>query len=225
MFALPGERLAPERDTSRASIRYDVAFRISAVDRARGTILRLDTLRTFAARDAVRTGAYLTGYVELAAPRGDFEVRVAVFRPGGEAGSVAAQSGVQVAAGPGLFLSDIVLGSERAGLRWENRGSPFLLNALDAYRAGSEAPLYYEMHGLVPGRSYGTTIALRRVNEPETRAVRLLFAETADAETMQMRRTMGLEGLRRGQYRLTVTVVDAETGATAVRERVISVTD
>lgn len=227
VFAVPGARLtpAPRRD-GQPGVQYELAIRVAAVDRARATIVTLDTVRTFVARDTLRGAAHLSGLLEMDVPAGDFDVRVAVFRPGGSAGSAVAAPGVHLSGATSTHaLSDIVLGAESSALRWANRGNPVLLNALNAYAVGSAAPLYYEMYGLVPGRSYGTTIALRRVGQREDRGVRLLFAETADATSMQIRRTMGLEGLSPGQYRLTVTVVDAETGAQASRERTINVVD
>jgi hypothetical protein len=81
------------------------------------------------------------------------------------------------------------------------------------------------MHGLAPGRTYRTTISLTRAGQRADRGVRLLFTETADAPSMRVRRTMGLENLQRGQYRLVVTVQETGSGTEATRERMVNVVD
>ena len=224
VFAVPGSRLAPEpRTDGGAGVSYRLALRVSAVDRASGVYRTIDTVRTFVAADTLRASDHLAGLLELPVPEGHYDVRVALYRPEMTRGSTVMRAGVPVGAGGGLSLSDIVLGAEAGGLRWDNRGDPVRLNPLDAYAAGGAAPLYYEMHGLIPGRTYRTTISLTRAGQRADRGVRLLFTETADAASMPMRRTMGLENLRRGQYRLVVTVQETGSSASATRERIVNV--
>ncbi len=223
VFAVPAARLVPEPEDGAPGVTYRLGLRISAVDRSSGEHHVIDTVRTFAAADTLRAPAHLAGFMELAVDAGRHDVRVAVFRPGMTRGSTVMRAGVQVGPRAGLSLSDIVLGAESGGLQWDNRGDPVRLNPLDAYGTGGAAPLHYEMHGLVPGRTYRTTISLSRAGQRPDRGVRLLFTETADASSMPIRRTMGLEDLRRGQYRLVVTVEESGTGASATRERVVSV--
>lgn len=223
VFAIPGERLTPQPlDDGR--VRYRIGLRISAVDRTHNVIRGLDTLRAFVARDTLPAGAWLSGLVELPAPAGAYDVRVAVEEAGGEAGSTALLRGVALGAPRGtLALSDLVLGRNTGGLRWENLGDPVMLNALNAYMPGDEAPVYYEASGLVPGRSYQTTLAVRPADDEEGRGVSLLFAERAERTTMHIRRTIGLEGLAEGRYRLRVTLEDRETGERSSRERLINI--
>src|SRR5690606_21691851 len=111
-------------------------------------------------------GAWLSGLVELPAPAGAYDVRVAVEEAGGKAGSTALLRGVALGAPRGtLALSDLVLGRTTGGLRWDNLGDPVMLNALNAYMPGDEAPVYYEASGLVPGRSYQTTLSVRPADD------------------------------------------------------------
>jgi len=224
VFAVPGSGLVPEpRAEGDAGVTYRLGVRISAVDRSTGIFRRIDTVRTFAVPDTLRGRTHLAGLMELPVPAGRFDVRVAVFRPGLARGSIVMRPAVEVG-GPGaLALTDIVLGAEAGGIEWNNRGEPVRLNALDAYAAGGAAPLYYEMHGLVPGRTYRTTVSLTRSGQRPDRGTRLLFSETAEARSMRVRRTMGLDDLRRGQYRLVVTVEEEGTGATVSRERMVNV--
>ena len=121
-------------------------------------------------------------------------------------------------------MSDLVLGRERGGLRWDNRGDAVLVNALNAYGVGDVAPVYYEAYGLRPGRAYETTLSVRRADDEDARGVSLVFNERADREVIPIRRTIGLDDLAPGQYRLTVTIVEEGTKAAATRSRLINVT-
>jgi hypothetical protein len=121
-------------------------------------------------------------------------------------------------------MSDLVLGLETGGLRWDNRGDPVMLNALNAYRVGDASPVYYEAYGLRPGRTYETTLSVRNADGKDARGVSLVFNERADREVMPIRRTIGLDDLAPGQYRLTVTIVEEGTKVAATRSRLINVT-
>jgi hypothetical protein len=100
---------------------------------------------------------------------------------------------------------------------------PVMLNALNAYLSGDAAPVFYEAYGLRPGRSYETTLSVRKANGGDGRSVSLVFNERADRPVMQLRRTIGLEDLEPGPYELSVTIVEEGTGARATRSRRINV--
>ncbi len=222
VFAVPGERLTPE-PVAGGGVRYRLGIRISAVDRQHQLIRGLDSLRSFVARDTIRAGGFLTGLVEVPAPAGAYTVRVAIYQMDERAGSAANLGTVALGSGPGsLGMSDLLLERETGGLRWDNRGTTVMLNALNAYAEGDAAPVFYEAYGLRPGRSYETTLSVRKL-EGNDRGVSLVFNERADRPTMQLRRTIGLEDLAPGQYRLTVTIVEGGTGARATRSRLLNV--
>ena len=223
IFAVPGERLTPEPIAG--GVRYRLGIRISAVDRQHQVIHGIDSLRSFVARDTIRAGAFLTGLVEVPAPAGAYTVRVAVYQTDERAGSVQNLGTVALGSERGaLGMSDLLLERESGGLRWDNRGMPVMLNALNAYASGDAAPVFYEAYGLQPGRSYQTTLSVRKATDARDRGVSLVFNERADRPTMQVRRTIGLEDLEPGQYRLTLTIVEEGTGARASRSRLINVT-
>ncbi|MGE5927214.1 MAG: hypothetical protein ACM357_07665, partial [Gemmatimonadota bacterium] len=205
-------------------VRYRLGIRISAVDRQHQLIRGLDSLRSFVARDTIRAGGFLTGLVEVPAPAGTYTVRVAVYQVDERAGSAATLGTVALGARPGaLGMSDLLLERESGGLRWDNGGTPVMLNALNAYAEGDAAPVFYEAYGLRPGRSYETTLSVREVDEKDDWGVSLVFRERADRPTMRIRRTIGLEDLAPGQYRLTVTIVEEGTGARTTRSRLLNV--
>ncbi|HLS47916.1 MAG TPA: hypothetical protein VK012_05310, partial [Gemmatimonadales bacterium] len=223
VFAVPGDRLTPA-PVGTGGVRYRLGFRISAVDRDHRVIRGLDTLRSFVARDTLPDDAYLSGLFELPVPAGTYDVRVAVYAEDQQAGSAVKLGQVTLGAPRGVLgLSDILLGRESGGLRWENRGDPVMLNALNAYFVGGSAPVYYEAFGLEPGRAYQTTLTVRKVDAGEDEGVSLIFNETADRRVHHIRRTIGLEGLEVGHYRLLVTIEDPETGARATRERRLNI--
>ena len=80
------------------------------------------------------------------------------------------------------------------------------------------------LFGLVPGHEYRTTIELRKYREARKTGAGLVFAETADAPTAHVRRSVSLSHLDRGQYMLSVTVRDSVTGREATREQLINIT-
>lgn len=99
------------------------------------------------------------------------------------------------------------------------------LNPLGAYREGETAELYYEVTGTVPGRTYATTIEIRRGERGDRRAgTALRFDEQARDTELQVSRSLGLEGLREGSYRLRVSVEEAGSGRRVTREQIILVT-
>jgi hypothetical protein len=223
VFAVPGERLTPE-PVAGGGVRYRLGIRISAVDRQHQLIRGLDSLRSFVARDTIRAGGFLTGLVEVPAPAGTYTMRVAVYQVDERAGSAANLGTVALGSGPGaLEMSDLLLERETGGLRWENRGTTVMLNALNAYAEADAAPVFYEAYGLRPGRSYETMLSVRELDGNHDSGVSLVFNERADRPTMRIRRTIGLEDLAPGQYRLTVTIVEEGTGARATRSRLLNV--
>ena len=221
-FAAPGTRLVPyPRPDGEPGVLYPVTVRVTAVDSAGRVAWNADSTRTFVLADTLRGSAFLTGLLEVPLPAGTFDVRVAVFQPEGRAGAVIEQKGVRLAAG-GLALSDIVTGAERGGLAWTSGGEAVSINALDEYAAGATAPIYYEVRGLEPGRTYRTTVTVRKGTAGDGRAVRLVFDERAADTVARMRRDVSLAQLERGRYLLTVTVEDSASGAAVSRDRVIT---
>ena len=221
-FAAPGRRLvAYPRPDGEPGVLYPVTVRVTAVDSAGRVAFNADSTRTFFTSDTLRGNAHLTGVIGIPLPAGRVNVRVAVFQPEGRAGAVIERRGVRLAAA-GLALTDIVTGAERGGVAWTSAGDAVEINALDEYDAGSTAPIYYEVYGLEPGRTYRTTVTVQRGTEAAGRAVRLVFDERATAPSARMRRDVGLGQLARGQYRLTVTVEDPATGRSVTRERMIN---
>ncbi|HEX6644711.1 MAG TPA: hypothetical protein VF037_08535 [Gemmatimonadales bacterium] len=223
VYAIPGERLVPS-PLPDGRVTYPIAMRLTAIDRAHHQVRGIDSLRTFVVRDSIRAGSYLTGLLELPLPAGAYEVRVALHTPDEKAGSALELGTVDLGAPAGtLGMSDLLLEADGGGLRWSNRGEPVMLNALNAYRPGDAAPVYYEAFGMVPGRTYETTLSVRRAGDDDGPSVSVVFSETADRPSAAFRRTIGLENIDRGQYRLALTILEKETGTRVSRSRLINV--
>ncbi len=223
VFAADGSALVP--DPARSSpgrFVYPLTIRISAIDSATGVVHETDTTRTYVTTDSLTAGRYLSGGLDVPVPAGHYRVRVAVFQPSAQAGT-SVQRTLAALDDASPSMSDIVLGTETDGVRWPNRGDTVTINALGAYRMGGVAPVYYELFGLVPGHEYRTTIELRKYGEAKKTGAGLVFAETAEAPTAHVRRTVSLSHLDHGQYMLSVTVHDSVTGREATREQLINV--
>jgi hypothetical protein len=224
-FAADGAGLVPTpAPAGEQGYFYPLTLRVSAIDSATGTVVQLDTTRTFQATDSLTAGRFLSGLLELPVPAGRYMVRVAAFQPGGVAGRSVERTAAALDNGS-PSLSDIMIGVDSGGIRWGGRGEPFDINGLGAYYRGATAPIYYELFGLVPGRSYRTTIALRRYGHGKAAGPALVFRETADRASIRVRRSVDLARLGRGQYALSVTVRDETTHREAKREQLLNVAE
>jgi hypothetical protein len=120
-------------------------------------------------------------------------------------------------------MSDLVLGRSGSGQTWRIGGREVPLNPLNTYPEGGEVEIYYQLRGLVPGGEYRTTVQVsRRGADPNDRSVRVDFTETAEGDAADPARTIGLGGLRRGEYLLTVTVTGPD-GRRAERRQYLNV--
>lgn len=186
VFAVPAERLAPEPGGN--GVLYPLHFRLLVSDRRDSLVMRLDTVRVFTARQALRSPSYLTGRLSVALPPGHYRYRLLVSTADQLAGHVVHRDSLDVPSldGRAFMASDIVVGRVGGGLAWlplvrtdslhtAPRDSlavalrapltvsdTVLLNPLDRYPSGSVAELYYELYGMAPGATYHTEVRLER---------------------------------------------------------------
>jgi hypothetical protein len=221
VFALPGERLVPER-VSGGGVAYPVVLRIVATNAA-GEIRRRDTTRIFRTAEVLREGSYISGLAELELGSGTWDVRMIVLQAGTDVGGAVGRRGVVVSAGNSLSLSDLVFGRTGAGLSWQSPTGPVPLNPLDVYPRGGVVELYYEAHGLTVGGRYRSTVQIRGVAGDAKGEVGMTFEEMANGSSEAFRRSIDLARLRGGQYQLTLTVEEIGADAKATRTRLINV--
>jgi hypothetical protein len=229
VFALPGEQLVPEvREPGRPEgVLYPVETRVSAIDSVRRVSRALDSVRQFLTPDSLGRGSHLTGYVELAVPPGSYRVGTALFQPGPDVGGAVLRDGIDLRLPPsGLYLSDLLLGREGSGLGWNYRGERIPLNPLGAFSRSESAAVFYEVSGLRPGRSYVTSMELIPVKgRPGGESIRLRFTQIADRDELTVRRTLGLARLGRGQYQLSVEVIEEGSGRKIRRQQLLTIRD
>ena len=245
VFAVPGDQLTGEPaagggEGGGGGLLYPLHFRVVVSDSADRIVARLDTLRIFGARQALRQPAYLTGLLALAVPPGRYRYRLLVTTPDGVAGDLVRQDSLEVAAmsGAGGFaVSDVVVGREGSGLVWVQTGEAgrdtVRLNPLSRFPdgGGSAAELYYEVYGLARGAVYHTVVRLEREGHRSLfGAIRGLFGggrapvllefdAAAEGPITRVHRAVALRDVAKGTYRLSVVISDPASGASATRTR------
>lgn len=221
VFALQGDKLKgqplPDGGTG-----YPVMLRLIATN-AQGQVTRVDTTRRFRSAKALEKGEYLFGLEELRLTPGTWDVRLLVSESGTDVGGAIGRIGVTVPGSTALALSDLVLGREGSGLRWQSPAGTVSLNPLDSYPRQGTAELYYELSGATPGATYKTDIEVKGINGDAKGTVHLTFNEQGRTSLVRARRSIGLDKLETGQYRITVTVTEQGTGRTAVQTRLLNV--
>ncbi len=165
-------------------------------------------------------------------------LRIRVESPDGSAGAIAYGS-IDIAAFPedSLSISDIVL-SPNDGNGTFRRGDINLTLAPGRAFLRSEAPVaYYEVYGATPQSNLKTEIRVDALRGTINRMIDRMTAtshaisfsfEDAVAQPLpqfgvQLARTLDLQALEPGDYRITVTVTDLKTGRSATRGRLLTV--
>jgi hypothetical protein len=214
-FAIPGDQLVytqPPAAGGRSV--YSVRFRLSAVDEA-GERRDLDTLRHFAVAAPLAKGQALQGVLEMPLPGGVQRMSLVLTQDDGR-GAVASLGAIPVPRGGArLGISSLVLGREGSGVAWRSSTTTVPLNPINAFAPGSEATLYFQLHGLRAGQEYQTRLEFLDAAKPDARpALSLQFTEASAGERLEVLRTIGLKNLEPGRYRLRVTLTGAGSTVT-----------
>ena len=215
-LALAGQRMHAD-STGDGHVDYPVSFRIVAYNRSSGQTIATDTVRRFTLEQVLSAGQSIVVFFELPLSAGTWQVAVRANQGDDSSGVYAMKRDLRVDGGNEFSLSDIVIGRDGAPLWQATDGSPFPLNALGAYPAGGTAELFYEVHGLKAGDAYRTTIEVRSPTVRAKGGIRILSTDRATALVTHVRKSLGLQQLKPGAYRLIVTV--AANGRQAIRER------
>ncbi|MEO5826110.1 MAG: hypothetical protein ABIR59_09510 [Gemmatimonadales bacterium] len=200
---------------------YQVAFRVVAWERVTGQRIEVDTTRRFRAAANTPTTSYLTGWFEIPLGPGDWQLAVKAQQEDSLAGAYGMRRGLVLDRGGVLSLSDVVTGLAGSPERWTPDGTPFPLNALGTWREGSTVELYFEVRGLGAGDRYTTTVEVFPADRRQKEQIRVRFPEVATGALTPVRRSLALGSLKRGDYRLVVTIESG--GRRAVREQRILV--
>ncbi len=220
--AISGPALDSLASHTRGMVEWPLHIRVTAVDTTTGNVVRSDTVRTFARRAAIPTNGFLGFTTELPINAGHYLTHAAVFDSTATSGS-AAEWGNVVVQSSAFSVSDVVLGVEHGGVIWENNGDPFQVNVTGAYHRGQVAPIYYEIYGRTPGRSYHTSISVHERSKPRKGRVAVEFSRVAEQPDTHVQLMLDLSQLDTGLHQVTVTIRDAVTGAEVRAERVVEV--
>ncbi len=226
-FAIPAGNLRPgPRSDGGPGLSYPLSIRLIAMDREQGIIETLDTTRNFVAQDTLRGNRHLMGLLELPVPPGHYQVRLLITSPGVDAATGSGRDSVEISLPePTLVISDLILGNQNSGLAWTYGGEPRQLNPLNAFHAGDDATLFYELGGLRAGVSYEVNTSVRKANsdpagEPDVRSGFIVPATTA---YQLVSREVGLVNLKPGAYQLEVTVTQEGTTNRVTRRRSLNI--
>lgn len=176
------------------------------------------------------------GRAALELPPGAERVRLALFEelPAGmpAAGLVGGPQLLERREAPPLRLSDIVLGSPTVVLSWmPTERDTVWFNPAGRFQRTVPLEVYYEVAGVTPGSETRTEIAVTRRRSGVAKLfggrdqeIRLRFTATAEESIVRVARTLDLNRLEPGQYRLVVNATDA-TGKSISADREFDIVD
>ena len=202
---------------------YPLRLRMVAYNPATDETITRDTSRIFVRASAIPAGASLTAWQVVPLGTGGWQIAVRARQADDSSGVYTVLRNLQVDDGERLALSDIVTGIAGAPAWIATDGNEFPVNYLNGWYRGEAAEIFYEVRGLQAGEAYHTTIEVRPL-DPKTRAsVQIRSSDVASGTVIRARRTLGLERLSPGQYRLSVAVAAGNLRAT--RDRIINIVE
>ena len=164
------------------------------------------------------TGTEASAAAAMPLRPGHREARIQLSQ-GDAIGALITQGIEPAGAGPGVTASDIVLGEDGALTTVKLGGRTIPVSSSGVFSPKSTLALYYELYGTVSGQKYKSRLALRRTDNPKAGAAASVeFTDEAGGEKLQLERRLTLPDIKRGDYRLELTVQDP-TGRTVVTRR------
>ena len=227
VIAVPVKHLVPSDKKREAQHSFSARVRVVIGDSAAGRIIAtLDTIRTWQTTPPVSKDAYLSAYLTVPTPPGNWTVDVVVgdsLRLAGTGTKFPRLPMVRFD-GKALRMSDPILGLEGTGLIWRHGNDAVPLNPLGAWQVKDIGILSYDVDGLIVGRSYQTRFKFWKA-DPKTKAASdvITFTTSATATRQSIRRELSFRELSPGNYRLVIRMRDPVTNRETVRERRIAV--
>jgi hypothetical protein len=217
-FALPIPELAADTLLDDRIV-WRARFALKAFRPSDGATMALDSLRQFIG-DAPPPDANLTAIFELPIGAGRWELSMSVGQGTGSTGAYGLSRNLVIDPGVGLALSDIVPG--RAGSpHWDTPAGPFPLHPLGTWKTRETVELYYEVYGLQEGDEYRTRIELVPLGPRSRGRVAINSTDRASGPLTAVHKSMRLDRLTDGVYRIILTV--EREGERATREQEILV--
>jgi hypothetical protein len=213
--------LAQRRGTG---VEYPVRVRLVVLDRHDRAVATLDTSFSVRFQRPLSDREHIVGRVELPLPSGHWSYRAAL-QQSDSVGVILPRDSVLVAhdGEHALALSDIALGSPGRAVFWTNdAGETVLLAPSSLFRERSEVQVYYEVSGVAADQGYRHEITIfrsaGRLGASSRPVVAVSFEEAAAGAVVRSRRTVQLEGLKKGDYVVQVKITGPD-GETQIRRR------
>ena len=214
-YAIPGDRLAPARDSGRFV--YPLAWRLTAVD-SLGEIRRAEGSLLQSTSDSLVQGRFLSGTLTLPVPPGVWQVGVALFQPDERRGGAIEARRVELDSTP-VAMSDLLLGRPDDLVRWHD----IPINPLGTWRRHDAMTIYAELRGVPAGDPVTTLIEVRQLDRVNGRPLIRVSADgRSDGPSMAVQRQLDLRALRPGLYQLKVEV-QTPGGTAGARTRTFEV--
>ncbi|HEX3928936.1 MAG TPA: hypothetical protein VHW65_13145 [Gemmatimonadales bacterium] len=207
-FAIPGKELPPPQiDFERGVVTFPLHVHVAALNRRTGVRYDVDTVGAVAVPPQNNHDP-LIGAVDLSLPSGDYRVSAWVMQLADSSGVLVNLDSVSVPRiTSALHLSDLVIAPNASPAEWSSGSQTVPLNPLGTYAAGSTANAYFQLAGLVPGQPYQLRFELFRGDSVTAHAALAIAATyTAPDALAEVVRTLGLQSLQPGDYRVRVTV-------------------
>ncbi|MEO8479104.1 MAG: hypothetical protein ABI542_05665 [Gemmatimonadota bacterium] len=213
-FAIPADRLVGTRPAAAAGRTvYSLQLKLSLLDQT-GRRFDIDTIRHFAVTRPLEKGQFLTGTLELGVPPGIYQSSLLLTQADG-GGALAALPRLEVPdLGQSLAVSSVILGRGTGSTAWNSGTQAVALNPLGAFTERGEAELYYQVTGLNSGERYTTTLEFFTTDQSNKSELTLTFESSARHVAEEIQRTIGLENLKPGRYRLQISITQGERTAT-----------
>ena len=208
-YAVKVGDVAREEDST--GVTATIALTLRQWDGRQGSWQETDAVRRLRLPARLRGKSHLTGYL------------VVPTTPSVSAWSLVASQGADrrgrawqvdtrsLDSGP-LVLSDLILGATSQGQTWHTTGGTDVpLGPLGAFDRNEPLTVYWQVQSTTVREDATIRVALVRVTPREEReALALEFAARIGAGLTELQRLVGIERLDDGEYRLEVTVTDAD---------------
>ena len=232
-FAVPANELEPSDEEGGVKYRFDLSLILA--DTAAGTVSRTDDSARVVMPRPLRDEELLRAHLEVQVPPSATTLQRVIVTDPSEPGIGQLYGGpfpIPDYSGSSLMLSDIALAQPNAARGWK-RGEVTLALVPSNRFAGGEFSMYYEIYNLPAGNRYTTEVVIDRTDKGTAAKLRQLLGgssaisfrfageSTADASgtVRELQRLGNAAQLGKGRYRMTITVKNLETGATAKNSR------
>ena len=205
-------------DPATGRVAYPVSLHVAVANARDGTRTDVDSLRQLVQDEATGRDRVASGLLDIPVPPGRYAVGVE-FRQADGRGAVAQVTGAVVPGdAPRLALSDLVIGRENSGVAWNSGTTRVALNPREGYPRGGSAEVYFQVSAMRPGASYQTRFEFWRADDDPKRGPRLALSsdQVAQQPRMEVSRSLGLQRLDPGRYRVKLIVSGDGASATAM---------